>query len=261
MERKRIVMENSLHQQQEFGIVEYEDHIEIDVLLSDGLERLEIPGEINGKPVTVIAAQAFARRKTITEAILPDSVKEIGHHAFQDCRGLKKVVMPGSLKCLPTGLFAFCELEAPEILLPEGLEEIEGGAFWRAGNFEIRIPESVKKIGVGAFYDGPDPLTALPYDKGWFSMWPYGETVIAGNVQGKISGLHHLDGNCLLHEVTFGTEVKNFFYPCDYLEEKIRFADEENRQRIKEEIGSCWKSGEELSETYKVRQAWERGII
>ena len=33
MERKRIMTENSLHQSQEFGINEYEDHIEIERLL------------------------------------------------------------------------------------------------------------------------------------------------------------------------------------------------------------------------------------
>ena len=111
MNRKCILTENSLKQPQEFGIVEYDDHIELGKLLSVNTERIEIPESVDGKPITAIGddcffdctnvkhviipegivsvgAQAFALCKGLTEMIVPDSVTEIGHHAFRDCTGL-----------------------------------------------------------------------------------------------------------------------------------------------------------------------------
>ncbi len=220
------------------------------------LKEVKLPDSILS-----IGIQAFALCKRITEIILPDSVKEIGHHAFRDCRGLKKVVISKGVKCLPIGIFAFCYLGDPEIVLPEGLEEIERGAFWSAGSFELQILDSVNRIGVGAFQMGPRPVTRLPYDKGWFLQWPFGETVIVDNVEGKITDLHFLEGNCELHEVTVGEEVKPFFYPCDYLEGKIQFEEKDNKQSMDKDIELRWKSEDALSGTYKIRDAWKSGLI
>lgn len=284
MERKRIMTENSLHQSQEFGINEYEDHIEIGRLLSVEIEKVEISDIIDEKPVTVIGedcffncvklkeillpntiesigAQAFALCKGLTDIVLPDSVKEIGHHAFRDCQALKKVILPKGLKSLPIGVFSFCYLHNPEIVLPDGLEVIENGAFWSGGVFDLLIPDSVKEIGVGAFNWGPRPITKLPYDKGWFSQWPFGEAVTVDNIMGKITDLHYLEEGCKLHEVAIGEEVKPFFYPCDYLDGKIQFESEKNRQRMDRDIKFCWKSENDLSNTYKIRDAWKRGLV
>lgn len=284
MERKRIVIENSHHQMQEFVIDEYDDHIVLGVLLSRDIEDLEIPDIVDGKTVTVIGegcffncgklkeillpntiesigAQAFALCKSLTDIVLPDSVKEIGHHAFRDCRSLKKVILPKGLKSLPIGIFSFCYLDNPEIVLPAGLEVIESGAFWSGGFFDLLIPESVKEIGVGAFNFGPKPITKLPYDKGWFSQWPFGEAVTVDNGKGKITDLHFLEGDCKLHEVTIGEEVKLFFYPCDYLDGKIQFEEKDNQQRMDNDIVVCWKSENDLSDTYKIRDAWKRGLV
>lgn len=284
MERKRIIIDNSLHQPQELGIDEYEDHIEVGRLLSLELEKVEIPDTIDGKTVTSIGedcffncgklkevilpntivsigAQAFALCKVLTDITLPDSVKEIGHHAFRDCRGLKKVILPKSLKSLPIGMFSFCYLHDPEIVLPEGLEVIESGAFWSGGVFDLLIPDSVREIGVGAFNWGPRPITKLPYDKGWFSQWPFGETVTVDTVKGKITDLHFLEGDCEQHEVVIGEGVKMFFYPCDYLDGKIQFESEQNRQRMDRDVEFRWKSENDLSDTYKIRDAWKRGLV
>lgn len=284
MERKRIIIENSLHQPQELGIDEYEDHIEVGRLLSLELEKVEIPDTIDGKTVTAIGedcffncgklkevilpntivsigAQAFALCKGLTDITLPDSVKVIGHHAFRDCRGLKKVILPKSLKSLPVGMFSFCYLHDPEIVLPEGLEVIESGAFWSGGSFDLLIPDSVKEIEVGAFNWGPRPITKLPYDKGWFSQWPFGETVTVDNVKGKITDLHFLEEHCEQHEVVIEEGVKTFFYPCDYLDGKIQFESEQNRQRMDRDVEFRWKSENALSDAYKICDAWKRGLV
>lgn len=284
MERKRIVIENSHHQMQEFVIDEYDDHIVLGVLLSRDIEDVEIPDIVDGKSVTVIGegcffncgklkeillpntiesigAQAFALCKGLTDIVLPDSVKEIGHHAFRDCRSLKKVILPKGLKNLPIGMFSFCYLDDPTIVLPEGLEVIESGAFWSGGVFDLLVPDSVKEIGVGAFNWGPRPITKLPYDKGWFSKWPFGEAVTVDNIIGKITDLHFLERDCELHEVAIGEEVRSFFYPCDYLDGKIQFESEKNRQSMDRDVEFRWKSENDLSDTYKIRDAWKRGLV
>lgn len=284
MERRRIVIENSHHQMQEFVIDEYDDHIVLGVLVSRNIEDVEIPDIVDGKPVTVIGedcffncgklkeillpntiesigAQAFALCKSLTDIVLPDSVKDIGHHAFRDCRALKKVILSRELKSLPIGIFSFCYLDNPEIVLPDGLEVIENGAFWSGGAFDLLIPDSVKKIGVGAFNWGPKPITKLPYDKGWFSQWPFGEAVTVDNIIGKITDLHFLEGDCELHEAAIGEEVKSFFYPCDYLDGKIQFESEKNRQSMERDVEFRWKSENDLSDTYKIRDAWKRGLV
>ena len=49
MERKRISIENSLHQMQEFVIDEYDDYIVLRVFLSRDLEHVDIPDALEGK--------------------------------------------------------------------------------------------------------------------------------------------------------------------------------------------------------------------
>jgi len=284
MKRKRISIENTLHKRQEFGIDEYDDHIELGRLLSVNTELVEIPESIEGKPITAIVdacffdcadvkkviipegivsigAQAFALCRGLTEMIVPDSVTEIGHHAFRDCKGLKKVILSKNLKVLPIGLFAFCYLHEPEIILPEGLEVIERGAFWSAGHFDLVIPDSVKEIGVGAFYWGPHPITKLPEDKGWHLMWPYGEKVVSAEAEGRITDLRYLEGKCMLHEVTFESGIKNSVYPCDYLDKIVLFSDVDNQQCMQNDIESCWETQKEVEMAYKIRDAYHRGLI
>ena len=284
MERKRIDVENSMQQIQEFGIEEHNDHIVLGAFLSTGIEHVEIPDRMNGKPVTVIGegcffncsdiasvsfpdtireigAQAFALCKGITELILPDSIISIGPMAFRDCRGLKKVVFPKNLKRIPQSLFSFCYLRDPDIILPEGLEVIEENAFRNAGVFDLLIPEHVKEIRVGAFNCGPRPVTVLPEDRGWFLEWPYGEVVECAGSCGKITDIHNLEAGCCLHEVTTGTDVRDFFFPCDYLDGQIAFADGNSQEAALKEINRTWASQEKLRDAYQLRDAWKRGLV
>ena len=257
MERKLVSIENSLHQMQEFVIEEYDEHIALVSFLSHGIENVEIPEMIEGKPVTVIGnecfyvcdniktvnfpetivsigIQAFAMCKRLKEIILPDSVLEISPYAFRDCKGIKKFVFSKNVKCLRRGTFSFCNLNGAEIILPNGLEVIECNAFFSAGNFDLVIPDSVKEIGVGAFYWGPRPITGLPEDKGWYSHWPYGEKVIVSELQGRIIGFHYLEHQCMLYDITFDSdsEVKQYVYPCDYIDRNIRFLNDRNQKIV-----------------------------
>ena len=181
MERKRVIIKNSSHQQQEFGIDEYDDHIVLCAYLSDDIAVVDIPSVIEGKPITAIGgdcffahkeitavsfpetlkrigAQAFALCKGIRELILPDGITEIESFAFRDCTGLRKIVLPSGLRTLKRGVFAFTYLPNDvDIIINEGLETIESRVFSSGGLnqfFAVKIPSSVKECAPDAFEPG-----------------------------------------------------------------------------------------------------------
>lgn len=265
----------SLH----FLVEENDDHITLARYLSDEVKNVVIPTYIDKLPVTSIGDncffdhgeitqitlpptlesignQAFALCKGISVLDLPDQIKEIGSFAFRDCKGLKKVKLPAKLKRLRTGVFSFCYLsEGAQIIVPDGLEVIEKGAFWSAGNFELNLPESVKEIGVGAFNWGPRVITSLPFDKGWYQSWPYGEELI--NCTGEKSLISDVEvipsgEGCLLLTLNSEDSSKKVFYP--FLNDEYRFSDEENQKRMLDELLHT-------PNAKKIYTAWKRGLI
>lgn len=81
---------------------------------------------------------------------VPDTVEEIGDHAFEECNYLKTVSLPQSLKKI--GAYAFyCCSELEYINIPSSLSEIELYSFGGTALKNLRIPGSVAVIGVGAF--------------------------------------------------------------------------------------------------------------
>lgn len=80
-------------------------------------------------PVDNLPLAAFAGCSALREVILPESLKNIGPQAFKNCISLSKVIFP------------------------EGLESIGAQAFMNCASLRgiIRIPNSVKTIGLNAF--------------------------------------------------------------------------------------------------------------
>ena len=138
--------------------------------------KLEIPAEIDGKPVTGIGANAFFSCKGLTGISIPDRVTSIGDSAFWECSNLTEVSIPDSVTSI--GGDAFSEtpwLEAKQkenplvvvngilidgrkctesAVIPDGVTRIGNLAFSGCKNLsEITIPESVTSIGDGAFGD------------------------------------------------------------------------------------------------------------
>lgn len=276
--KTRIITSNKQERPQKFVIKDYSDHIELSSYLSTDNTHVDIPDMINGKPVTVIGEQcfsyhseiesvsfpetvteigsgAFSGCRGIRELILPDQITEIGPFAFHDCNKLKKIVMPAGLKRLRCGMFGFCYLYDAEVVLKEGLVAIESYAF-SGSCLKLRIPDSVKEIAVGAFGPAMEVTTLLPYDKGWFLKWPYGEsvTVPASSQKGKITDLFYLENECFLTEVTSGADVRHYFYPSDYADGIIVFDDMKNSKCVEEDLKRILEAGE-------VRKAWRRGLI
>ena len=135
--------------------------------------KLEIPSEINGKPVTKIGEEAF-RETAITEVVIPEGVIGVEDNAFSSCEGLTKVTLPDSLTHLGNNAFAWCTVltvvEIPDKLIDIGVTPFYGTAWLAAKQEEnplvivngilidgetcsgsVTIPDDVIRVGADAF--------------------------------------------------------------------------------------------------------------
>lgn len=113
--------------------------------------EVEIPGEIDGKSVTVIGKHAFMQNTHMISVAIPDSVQTIGASAFNSCTGLTEIVFPQYLTTVESSAFAGCS-GLTKVVMAGGVTSIGSGVFSSCTNLtEIDIPESVTDIGYGAF--------------------------------------------------------------------------------------------------------------
>lgn len=113
-------------------------------------EKVVIPAEIGGFPVTKIGKYAFYGKKYV-EVQLPDCVTEIGYEAFGDCSKLAKIKLPASLKKISRLSFDRCT-KLKTVEFNKKLKEIGDFAFYNCITLKkVTLPKSLKEIGEGAF--------------------------------------------------------------------------------------------------------------
>ena len=105
-----------------------------------GAEReIHVPAEINDRPVTQIAEQAFYEYD-MTSIVLPDSVMVIAPNAFASCMCLKNVTLPDSQLRIEGGAFYECDA-LENVILPNSLAYIGDSAFGYCDNLkELVLP-------------------------------------------------------------------------------------------------------------------------
>ena len=101
--------------------------------------QLEVAGE-----------NAFYFCRQLQIGALPQSIKSIGKRAFAYCPGLTEVRLPSGIAVVPQE--ACRATNAKTIVLPEGVERIESGAFESCKATAITVPGTVKYIGKQALY-------------------------------------------------------------------------------------------------------------
>ena len=62
---------------------------------------INVPSEIDGKPVTRIASEAFNQCENVKTLSLPNSIEEIGSMAFAGCENLKDVICSDNVDISP----------------------------------------------------------------------------------------------------------------------------------------------------------------
>ena len=129
---------------------------------------IEIPAEVNGKPVTAIGASAFAWGfkndgtliPSLTSIKIPDSVTKIGDLAFSGNNKLTSLTLPAAVSVIGVGAFRECS-SLTSIVIPEGVETIEANTFRECTSLSsVTLPSSVTKIESNAFY-GCTALTSI----------------------------------------------------------------------------------------------------
>lgn len=96
---------------------------------------------------------AFAYATSLSEIEFSDSLERIGESAFTDCRSLNcnPLIFPKNLKFIGYQAFYQCFGLRGEVVLPEGIEVVDGGAFYQTRINKINFPQSLKYIGMMAF--------------------------------------------------------------------------------------------------------------
>ena len=135
-------------------------------------ERVVIPAKIGGQPVVSIGEKAF-KNTTVSEVILPGSIKAILGGAFSGCKRLQHIGLPDGLEYLGSRCFAGSGLTAlhfPDRLktIPEGccggcanlcdvtfgqqVQTIQGSAFHACKKLQtVSFPESLLRVNNDAF--------------------------------------------------------------------------------------------------------------
>ena len=113
---------------------------------------INVPAEIDGKPVTTIYTVAFVNTFA-RQIVIPENVKEIKKMAFKDCSYLEQLTLPQSLVTIEDNAFDSCQ--ALKTVDLGGAETVGADAF--LGCTELReITISGKCVSIG--YDGEYPF-------------------------------------------------------------------------------------------------------
>ena len=121
------------------------------------LPQVVFPGEVNGDPVTAIAANwnlTQEQKDQVTSVYIPDSVTKIGDHAFYQYQNLQKVTFEQNetglastnsttgLQLINDNAFMYCS-SLKELIIPNTVTSLGLSAFEYAGLVEMVIPDSV----------------------------------------------------------------------------------------------------------------------
>ena len=120
-----------------YGSFEYTvsgNAVTIDKCNSTGI-KITVPSEIDGKPVTRIASEAFNTCENVKMLTLPDSIEDIGNMAFAGCENIASLTLPSSLKKIGTYAFGYC-IKIKEVTIPAGVTSIGYGAFCECYSLE-----------------------------------------------------------------------------------------------------------------------------
>lgn len=114
----------SLSDDDTYSLIEY--LVEENMPLGNPELKVEIPSKVNYLPVTAIASQVFAYKTNFDEIVLPDSISEIGEHAFS-YTNIKSIKLPESLTQIKN-IFVSCP-NLVNVYIPESVKFIDATAF------------------------------------------------------------------------------------------------------------------------------------
>lgn len=130
------------------------------IVIPDGVERIgnqwfwgcEVERVTVPDSVREICADAFSECKNLRDVVFQgqSKLKIIGKGAFNGCKNLAKIDLPGELTTIEDMAFYDCE-SLEDIKLPDRLERVGEYCFCGNGLRKIDFPVSMKEICEGAF--------------------------------------------------------------------------------------------------------------
>ena len=109
--------------------------------------KSDISGSVEIRRGTkTIANGAFAKCKSLTSTIIPDSITSIGDSVFRDCRSLTSITIPNSVTSIGNSAFTWCD-SLTSIDIPDSVTSIGYDAFFCCKSLKsVTISNSVTKI-------------------------------------------------------------------------------------------------------------------
>ena len=189
---------------------------------SNNYEEIVVPESWKGKPVTQIGngKKKLSIRPDKVKLTIPNSVKTIAAHAFEECSNLTSITIPENVTTIGEYAFRYCYyLDSVEFATESQLTTIGECVFYGCGNLtSITIPKSVETIKANAFEDCG--LAKVEFANG-------SQLATIGNL-----AFFNCDD---LSEITIPKNVKtighNAFAYCERLN-KVKFADESQLTKI-----------------------------
>ncbi len=119
------------------------------------LKRIRLPSGLKK-----IGASAFGY-SGLEKVTLPAGLARVGEDVFDDCR-IREVTIPPGMKKI--GKYAFLRMASlRRVTILEGVEETREGCFkWCHNLSKLRLPDSLKKIGVQSFNGAALRQIAIP---------------------------------------------------------------------------------------------------
>lgn len=112
-----------------------------------------IPDDYHGRPIVGIGKSAFEGCKALTNLVIPGSVVVIGPSAFRDCTAISSIAIPESVRVICEFAFSGCSALVNVAFVGEGLAEVGRCAFAECkAMYDIKLPKTVTSIGSGAFF-------------------------------------------------------------------------------------------------------------
>lgn len=109
---------------------------------NDSIESIEFSSELY--------SVGFAACKSLKQIKLTNGITTVTHEMFEGCPELQTVVLPDTVKTIEYEAFFGLE-ELRNVQFPSGLEKIDEFAFEGSGIAEVKLPDTVTEIGMGAF--------------------------------------------------------------------------------------------------------------
>ena len=103
-------------------------------------------GQISGEEFS-----PFSNCKKLKTVVIPNTVKEIGNLAFARCKSLRNIIFPNCLEKIGEFAFFWCE-NLKSIIIPDSVKEIGCSAFYGCTNLmDVVLSKSVSILNLAVF--------------------------------------------------------------------------------------------------------------